>query len=177
MGRRQRDYLHQRPGSSIWRLRLQIAGESDRVISLRTTDRIEAEILAMPLILEHKKRLWARANQRARRYMLVESSPRMQPGDYPQPDGSRIHCTGNTILIFDAGGQFISQRPNAPQTSLTQDLDPAEISPSGAPMLELVDPEKPLFLAESLFTIHTRLKPKTNPAQADTTLLELWIKV
>jgi hypothetical protein len=66
----QGDYLSRRKGSPYWRLKFQYPTEHMRAdvsfalgrpvkavedISLKTTDRREAEIIAAPRILEHKK--------------------------------------------------------------------------------------------------------------------------
>jgi hypothetical protein len=64
--KRKRDYLFLRPGSQYWRVRLQANGRSVER-SLGTTDRAQAEVLALPLIAEHKLR-------------LLEARPRLQSG-------------------------------------------------------------------------------------------------
>ncbi|MFY9892769.1 MAG: hypothetical protein WAK63_01370, partial [Xanthobacteraceae bacterium] len=51
-------YLFQRPDSKFWQLKLQ-SPDGRREISLRTTDKAQAEILALPLIAEHKQKLLA----------------------------------------------------------------------------------------------------------------------
>ena len=56
--KRKIDYLFQRPGSRNWWLRLQ--GPDKRTEkSLKTPDRVQAEILALPEIAKHKASLLA----------------------------------------------------------------------------------------------------------------------
>ena len=75
------DYLYQRPGSRNWWLRLQFAG-SDTGQSLGTTDRAEAEILALPIIAEHKAKLLA-----ARPRIELAWRHEYKPGLHVGPDG------------------------------------------------------------------------------------------
>ena len=56
---RRRDYIFQRPGSSNWYIKLRSPGEKRKEISLGTPDRAQAEILALPMVAEHKKALLA----------------------------------------------------------------------------------------------------------------------
>ena len=47
------DYLFLRPGSRNWHIKLQSpTGRTEK--SLKTPDRVQAELLALPLIAEHK---------------------------------------------------------------------------------------------------------------------------
>ena len=81
-----RNYLLRRPGSQNWRLRLQDGGKSVER-SLGTPDRMQAEILAAPLIAEH------RAMILARRPMLtpIELQHKLEPGrTHVNPDGGTI---------------------------------------------------------------------------------------
>jgi hypothetical protein len=53
---RRTDYLFLRPGSRNWHIKLQSpTGRIER--SLGTPDRVQAEIVALPMIAEHKARL------------------------------------------------------------------------------------------------------------------------
>ena len=56
--RRKTDYLFLRPGSRNWHIRLQTPGKRTEH-SLGTPDRVQAELLALPLIAEHKGALLA----------------------------------------------------------------------------------------------------------------------
>jgi hypothetical protein len=50
--RRKTDYLFLRPGPRNWHIRLQTPGKRTEK-SLGTSDRVQAELLALPLIAEH----------------------------------------------------------------------------------------------------------------------------
>ena len=78
-------YLFQRPGSRNWHIKLQSPTERIEK-SLRTSDRVQAEILALPMIAEHKAK-------------LLEARPRIEttwrheyePGrEHVRPDGERV---------------------------------------------------------------------------------------
>ena len=56
---RRRDYIFQRPGSSNWYVKLRSPGEKRKEVSLGTPDRAQAEIIALPMVAEHKKALLA----------------------------------------------------------------------------------------------------------------------
>ena len=60
MAKRTRDYLSKRPNSQHWRVRFQMDGRSVEK-SLRTPDRTVAELMALPLIAEHKAKLFEAA--------------------------------------------------------------------------------------------------------------------
>src|SRR3954454_20177837 len=100
MSQRQRDYIYRRAGTQNWWLRLQFPGEPPRAFSLKTSDRAQAELRALPYIHAHKKRLWLRTNERANRYLEIETAPRLEPGEYPQPDGGTTLCIGTRVLFL-----------------------------------------------------------------------------
>ena len=90
MAIRKRDYLFKRDGSQYWRVRFQMGGRSVEQ-SLKTTDRREAELAALPMIAEHKAKLLA---MRPRLNPLGEGisarlarGPRWQP---PLRDRTRV---------------------------------------------------------------------------------------
>ena len=67
--RRKTDYLFQRPGSRNWHIKLQSpTGRVEK--SLRTPDRVQAEILALPMVAEHKAALLA-VRPRTRSHMAA----------------------------------------------------------------------------------------------------------
>src|SRR6202008_1603440 len=99
--------FYQRRGSQNWYVRLQF-DKSDRGKSLRTTDKREAEVLALPLIAEHKAR-------------LLESRPRIEPTwahEYPPgrehsgPAGARIIATDRELIHIDKDGLITGRSPN-----------------------------------------------------------------
>jgi hypothetical protein len=102
--------VFKRPDSQYWRIRLQFNGKA-KEISLRTTDKAEAERLALPHIYEHKAKLEA-------------ARPKLETGTYHpwglgesvQPDGSRVIATPDTAIFLDADGKFLRQESNREAT-------------------------------------------------------------
>jgi integrase len=105
--KRKRDYLFQRPDSSNWYIKLQYP---DRRIekSLNTRDRAEAEILALPMIAEHKRRL-LEARPRVETRWLYQYEPGRE---HVGPEGARIIALDRELLYLDAEGQITSRAPN-----------------------------------------------------------------
>jgi|BarGraNGADG00212_1021973.scaffolds.fasta_scaffold28683_2 integrase len=103
-----RDYLFQPPGSNIWWIKLQRPGKRIER-SLRTTNRIEAEINAAPLIQEHREWLLSRPRPLA----LVESWQReLEPGLHTLADGSTVFATERELHVVGSDGAVIEKRPN-----------------------------------------------------------------
>ena len=109
MTKRQRkgSYLFQRPGSAHWWIKLQAPSNIKR--SLGTPERLEAEILAMPLIAQHKARLLANAAPPAGIAWQHEYEPGRQ---HPGPDGGTIIATERELLYLDQDGQIRIRGPN-----------------------------------------------------------------
>ena len=84
---RKRDYLFKRNGSQYWQVRFQMGGRSIEQ-SLKTTERREAELAALPLIAEHKAALLA-----ARPRLLETWRFKLEPGLHVSPDGGHIAAT------------------------------------------------------------------------------------
>jgi len=98
------DYLFKRPNSQFWRVRLQLNGKSIER-TLKTTDRAQAEIIALPLIAEHKARVLA---SRPRWSETVKH----QPGLHTLDDGQKLFATARELHYLDAGGATIRTEPN-----------------------------------------------------------------
>ena len=105
--RRKISHLFQRPGSRNWHIKLQFPGHRVEK-SLGTADRVQAEILALPLIAEHKVK-------------LLEARPRIEPTwrhqyapgrEHVGPDGGRIIATERELIYLDAVGGIAGQSPN-----------------------------------------------------------------
>jgi integrase len=103
-------YLFQRPDSKYWQLKLQ-SPDGRTEVSLRTTDRAQAEIMAMPLIQAHKQKLLARKPTVAPVW-LHELEPNRE---HPGPDGSRIIATDRELIYLDAAGAVTRTAPNGKQ--------------------------------------------------------------
>ena len=96
---RKRDYLFKRNGSQYWRVRFQMGGRSIEQ-SLKTTERREAELAALPMIAEHKAKLLAR-----RPRLDASWKPQYEPGLHVGPDGRRIFATERELHHLDAEGR------------------------------------------------------------------------
>ena len=104
---RRTDYLFLRPGSRNWHVKLQSpTGRVER--SLGTPDRVQAEILALPMIAEHKVK-------------LLEARPRLEttwqheyePGrEHFGPDGERIIAADRELIHLDSEGRITRHSPN-----------------------------------------------------------------
>jgi hypothetical protein len=89
--RRKIDYLFLRPGSRSWHIRLQAPGKRVEK-SLGTPDRMQAELLALPLIAEHKAALLATRPRLERDWVSL-----FPPGLHVGPDGGRLFATDRRI--------------------------------------------------------------------------------
>lgn len=109
MAKRQRKggYLFQRSGSAHWWIKLQAPSNIKR--SLGTPDRLEAEILAMPLIAQHKARLLANAAPPAGIAWQHDYEPGRQ---HTGPDGGTIIATERELLYLDQDGRIRIRGPN-----------------------------------------------------------------
>ncbi len=98
-------YLFQRPESRMWWLRLRSPGKV-HVHSLKTADKTQAEMLAAPLIAEHKSALLA-ARPR------LESAWRhdLAPGLH-DVDGGKVFATDRELHYLDADGRTVKTTPN-----------------------------------------------------------------
>jgi integrase len=105
--RRKTDYLFQRPGSRNWHIKLQSpTGRIEK--SLRTPDRVQAEILALPMIAEHKARLLA-----ARPRLETSWQHQYEPGrEHVGPDGGRIIATNRELIYLNHNGAIVRTTPN-----------------------------------------------------------------
>jgi integrase len=100
-------YIFQRPGSENWWVKLRSAtGRVEK--SLRTVDRREAEILALPLIAQHKAALLA-----ARPRVETTWQHKLEPGrKHVAPDGGEILATDKELFYVGHNGAIIKTEPN-----------------------------------------------------------------
>jgi integrase len=105
--RRKIDYLFLRPGSQNWHIKLQSpTGRVEK--SLRTSDRRQAEILALPMIAEHKAALLA-----ARPRIETTWRNKYEPGrEHVGPDGVRIVATDRELIYLNHNGAIVRTAPN-----------------------------------------------------------------
>jgi integrase len=104
--RRKIDYLFQRPGSRNWWIKLQAPGKRTEK-SLGTSDRRQAEILALPLIGEHKAALLA-----AKLHVETAWRREYEPGLHDGPNGERIAATERELSFYDGTGKLLRTEPN-----------------------------------------------------------------
>ena len=111
-------YLFQRYGSQNYWIRLLSPGKRIEK-SLGTPDRHQAELLALPLIAEHKAALQAR-----RPRLEAAWGYRLEPGrEHIGADGQRIIATERELLILDGAGRIVRREPNGgPALRMVPDL-------------------------------------------------------
>ncbi|MGB7037676.1 MAG: hypothetical protein WBD71_19370 [Xanthobacteraceae bacterium] len=104
---RRTDYLFQRPGSRNWHVKLQSpTGRVER--SLNTPDRVQAEILALPMIAEHKAKLLA-----ARPHLRTVRQ--LEPGEHAGHDGGKIVANERELIYLNRNGAYLRTEPNTAQ--------------------------------------------------------------
>jgi len=105
---RKTDYLFQRPGSSNWWIKLQSPGKRVEK-SLRTSDRKEAKIIALPMIAHHKAALLAEKPrlEAVWRYEY-EPSADLQNG----PNGERVAASATELKFYGPDGKLLRTTPN-----------------------------------------------------------------
>jgi integrase len=102
------DYLFLRNGSRNWQIKLQYPGGERVEKSLGTSDRAQAEILALPYIQDHKMRLLE-----ARPGIHVTWLHRFAPGqEHITPDGERIVADDRELIFLNHNGAIVRKEPN-----------------------------------------------------------------
>ena len=104
---RRADYLFLRPGSRNWHIKLQSpTGRMER--SLGTSDRVQAEILALPMIAEHKAKLLE-----ARLHIETTWRHEYEPGrEHVGADSERIIATDRELIYLNHNGGITRTAPN-----------------------------------------------------------------
>jgi integrase len=104
-------YIFQRPGSANWYVKLRSrARRVER--SLGTSNKLEAERLAAPLIGDHKAVLLAaRPRLEMTRYTL-------EPGEHVGPNGERVIATERELIYLDTAGTLLRTEANGPAQRL-----------------------------------------------------------
>jgi integrase len=97
-------YLFQRPGSSNWYVQLRSPDER-KVVSLRTADKLQAQIAAAPMIAEHKAKLLA-----ARPHL--QTVRKLEPGEHAGPDGGKIVANERELIYLNHNGGYLRTEPN-----------------------------------------------------------------
>jgi integrase len=102
-------YVFQRPGSTNWYVKLRTPGAKRKEVSLGTPDKLAAEILAAPLVAEHKAALLA-----ARPRLVASWHHAYEPGRmHTAPDGvGQILATDRELHFIGHNGDVIRTEPN-----------------------------------------------------------------
>jgi integrase len=110
---RKSDYLFQRQGSSNWWIKLQ---SPDKRVekSLRTSDRKEAEIMALPMIAHHKAALLA-AKPRLETVWRYEYEPSADLKNAPNRE--RVLASATELKFYGADGKLLRTTPNGGPSS------------------------------------------------------------
>jgi len=153
---RKTDYLFQRPGSGNWWIKLQSPGKRVEK-SLRTSDRKEAEIIALPMIAHHKAALLA-AKPRLEAVWRYEFEPSADMQNAPNRE--RVLASAIELKFYGPNGKLLRTTPN------------------GGPAVRIVNLQHRLgipFVDERMIGVVTekaRAKPKTD----DDKVLETYIE-
>lgn len=106
--RTKNDYIFEHPQSRCLFLRLRDENGRRFVRSLGTSDRLQAEIIASPLIAEHKARILA-----ARPRLESVWVHKLEPGRiHADPDGGTIAATDRELIHYGHNGSEIRKEPN-----------------------------------------------------------------
>lgn len=101
------DYIFQRPGSSNWYVQLR-SPDGRKVVSLKTRDKLQAQIIASPMVAEHRAKLYA-----ARRRFETVWKHAMEPGrEHAGPDGDKIVATDRELIHIGHNGSVLKIEPN-----------------------------------------------------------------
>jgi integrase len=158
------NYLLQRPGSVNWNIRLQFPGGKVIEKSLGTPDRRQAEVLALPLIAEHKAKLLA-----ARPRLESVWRHEYEPGrEHVAPDGGRIIATDRELLYLDHSGAIARTGPNGGQQWHFVALD-------GRVAVGLPGNKPPDDKALRKLGIRDSTKDR-HPANGDDAIMEIYLK-
>ncbi len=164
--RRKTDYLFLRPGSRNWHIRLQTPGKRTEK-SLGTSDRVQAELLALPLIAEHKAALLT-----ARPRLEPAWVPQYQPGLQVGPDGGRLFATERELHHLDAGGAVVRREPNGGPGHRIVNL------PLGA-VIHFGNPARPISELRRLgpvFDMSKMDRPKVPTKNGDDAIFETYLQ-
>jgi integrase len=101
------DYLFRKANSQNWYVRVRRDGK-DTIRSLGTPDRQQAEVLALPMIGDHKAALLASKPH-------LEWCQSFTPGEHPGPDGGRIIASERELIYLDSKGAYLRTEPNIAQ--------------------------------------------------------------
>ncbi len=156
---RKTDYLFQRSGSSHWYVKLRSPGQKRKEHSLGTSDKLEAEALAAPMIGQHKAALLA-----ARPRVETVWQHKLEPGrKHTAPDGGEIIATDKELFYIGHNGAITRTEPN------------------GGPAMAFINLESRLglpspFFAGALFGETFERRPTVAVKGSDDAIIETYLK-
>ena len=163
---RKRDYLFKRKGSQYWRVRFQVGGRSVEQ-SLKTTDRREAELAALPMIAEHKAKLLA-----IRPRLEPAWVPQYPPGLHVGSNGERLFASERELHHLDPDGAVISREPNGGTGQTLVNLPHGAVVHFGNP----IRPINELRRIGPVFDVSKLERPTLLTKNGDDTVLETYLK-
>jgi integrase len=166
MSKRKRDYLFKRSGSQYWRVRFQTGGRSVEQ-SLKTTDRREAELAALPMIAEHKAKLLATRPRLESAWMR-----QYREGLHVSADGGRFFATKRELHHLDANGAVIRSEPNGGPGQRIVNLPLGAVIHFGNP----AQPISELRRIGPVFDISRMERPTVLTKNGDDAILETYLK-
>jgi integrase len=112
-------YIFQRPGSVNWYVQLRSPGAKRKEVSLGTPDKLTAEILAAPMVAEHKAAIMA-----ARPRLVASWHHAYEPGQmHAAPDGvGQILATDRELHYIGHNGNVIRTEPNGNAANRLENL-------------------------------------------------------
>jgi integrase len=105
---RKTDYLFQRPGTSNWWIKLQSPGKRVEK-SLRTRDKKEAEIIALPMVAHHKAALLA---ARPRMETVWRYEYELSADMQDAPNGERVLASTTELKFYGPDGKLLRTTQN-----------------------------------------------------------------
>jgi integrase len=166
VSKRKSDYLFKRAGSQYWRVRFQMGGRSVEQ-SLKTTDRREAELAALPLIAEHKAKLLA-----MRPRLEATWVSQYEPGLHIEPDGRRLFATERELHHLDGNGTVVRREPNGGPGHNLVNLPLGAIIHFGNP----TRPIRELRRIGPVFDLSKMGRPTLPTKNGDDAILETYLK-
>lgn len=159
-------YIFQRPGSVNWYIKLRSPSGKRIEKSLGTSDKLEAEKLAAPLVGDHKAALLAA------RPRLEMTRYKLEPGEYTGPNGERVIATERELIYLDATtNALLRTEPNGPAQRLVN-------LPMGA-VITFGDPARPVDELRRLgpvFDVSKMDRPTVPVKDGDDAILETYLK-
>ncbi len=130
---RKTDYLFHKNNSPNWCIRLQQDGK-DRIKSLGTSNRIEAEVRALPIIAQHKaallalqpryKEQWQHTLEPGREHSALAVAADETTTITPPAECAKIIATDRELIYMGHNGAIIRTEPNGSAVKCVADPNP-----------------------------------------------------